>query len=151
MLFRSQYAYILRPTKMAAILQTTLSYAFYWMIMFQFRLKNHWILFLKVQLIRFQHWFRYWLDTDWSTSHFVKQRWLDYWRIYASLGLSGWVKFIQSIGFHAASSTEILILPNIYNMFQQYIYILNARAQTSASIVTKIKYFIINDGNVIMK
>ena len=41
--------------KMAAIIQTTLSNAFSWMKMLEFRLKFHWSLFLRVQLTRFQH------------------------------------------------------------------------------------------------
>ena len=44
--------------KMDAILQTTFSSAFSWMKMFEFRLKFHWSLFLRVQLSIFQHWFR---------------------------------------------------------------------------------------------
>ena len=44
--------------KMAAIFQTTFSNAFSWMKMYQFRLKFHWSLFLRVQLIIFHHWFR---------------------------------------------------------------------------------------------
>ena len=44
--------------KMAAIFQTTFSNAISWMKMFEFRLKFYWSLFLKVQLIIFQHWFR---------------------------------------------------------------------------------------------
>ena len=44
--------------KMAAIQQTTLSNAFSWMKMLEFRLKFHWSLFLRVQLTIFQHWFR---------------------------------------------------------------------------------------------
>ena len=44
--------------KMAAISQTTLSNAFSWMKMFEFRLKFHWSLFLRVQLTIFKHWFR---------------------------------------------------------------------------------------------
>ena len=47
--------------KMAAVSQTTLSNAFSWMKMLEFRLRFHWSLFLK---------------------------WLIYWRIYASLGLN---------------------------------------------------------------
>ena len=41
-----------------AITQTTFSSAFYWKKMFEFRLKFHWSLFLRVQLTIFQHWFR---------------------------------------------------------------------------------------------
>ena len=44
--------------KMDAILQTTFSSAFPWMKMFKYRLKFHWILFLRVKLTIFQHWFR---------------------------------------------------------------------------------------------
>ena len=45
-------------SKMDAIPQTTFSNAISWMKMFEFRLKFHWSLFLKVQLTIFQHWFR---------------------------------------------------------------------------------------------
>ena len=44
--------------EMATILQTTLSNAFSWMKMLEFRLRFHWILFLRVQLTIFEHWFR---------------------------------------------------------------------------------------------
>ena len=44
--------------KMDAISQTTFSSAFSWMKMFEFRLKFHRSLFLRVQLTIFQHWFR---------------------------------------------------------------------------------------------
>ena len=44
--------------KMAAIFQTTFSNAFSWMKMHEFRLRFHWKLFPRVQLTKFQHWFR---------------------------------------------------------------------------------------------
>ena len=44
--------------EMDAISQTTFWSAFSWMKMFEFRLKFHWSLFLRVQLTIFQHWFR---------------------------------------------------------------------------------------------
>ena len=44
--------------KMVAISQTTFLSAFSWMEMFEFRLKFHWSLFLRVQLTKFQHCFR---------------------------------------------------------------------------------------------
>ena len=44
--------------KMDATSQTTLSNAFSWMKMLEFRLKIHWSLFPRVQLTIFQHWFR---------------------------------------------------------------------------------------------
>ena len=43
--------------KMAAISQTTLSNAFSWMKILEFRWKFHWSLFLRVLLTIFQHWF----------------------------------------------------------------------------------------------
>ena len=60
---------------MDAISQTTFSNAFSWMKMFEFRSKFHWSLFLRVQLIIFQHWFRQWLGADQATNHYLKQ-WL---------------------------------------------------------------------------
>ena len=73
---------------MAAIFQTTFSYAFSWTKMNDIRLKFHWSLFLRFQLTIFQHWFRWWLGADQATSHYLNQWWLFYRRIYASLGLN---------------------------------------------------------------
>ena len=72
--------------KMAAISQTILSNAFSWMKMFEFRLKFHWKLFLRVQLTIFQHWLRWWLGAWSAPSHYLNQWWLDYRRI--SLGFN---------------------------------------------------------------
>ena len=44
--------------KMAAVFQTTFSNAFSWMKMHEFRLRFHRNLFPRVQLTKFQHWFR---------------------------------------------------------------------------------------------
>ena len=44
--------------KMDSISQTTFSSAVSRMKMYEFRLKFHWSLFLRVQLTKFQHWFR---------------------------------------------------------------------------------------------
>ena len=74
--------------KMAAISQTTLSNAFSWMKMLEFRLKFHWSLFIRVQFTIVQHWFRWWLGADQATSHYLNQWFLDNRRIYASLGLN---------------------------------------------------------------
>ena len=74
--------------KMDAISQTTFSNAFSWMKMLEYRLKFHWSLFLRVQLTISQHWFRQWLGALQATSHYLKQWWLIYRRIYASLGLN---------------------------------------------------------------
>ena len=78
----------LRPRQMDAIAQRTFSNAFSWMNMFEFLLKFHWSLFPRVELTIFQYWFRLWLGADQATSHYLNQWWLDYRRIYASLGLN---------------------------------------------------------------
>ena len=44
--------------KMSSIFQKTFSNAFSWMEMYKIRLRFHWILFPRVQLTLFQHWFR---------------------------------------------------------------------------------------------
>ena len=44
--------------KMAAILQTTFSNTFSWMKIYEFWLRFHWSLILRVQLTIFHHWFR---------------------------------------------------------------------------------------------
>ena len=74
--------------EMDAITQTTFSSAFFWKKTFEFQLKFHWSLFLRVQLTIFQHWFRQWLCADQATSHYLNQWWLIYRRIYASFGLN---------------------------------------------------------------
>ena len=61
--------------KMASISQTTLSNAFSWMKMLEFRFKFHSSLFLRVQFTIFQHWFREWLGADQATSHYLNQWW----------------------------------------------------------------------------
>ena len=55
---------------------------------YESRIKLHWSRFLKVQLMVSQHWFKLWLGANQATSHHLKQWWLVYWRIYASLGLN---------------------------------------------------------------
>ena len=72
--------------KMDAISQTTFSSAFSWMKMFEFRLKFHWRLFLRIQLTIFQHWFRKWPARP--PSYYLNQWWLIYWCMYALLGLN---------------------------------------------------------------
>ena len=74
--------------KMATIFQTTSSNVFSSLKMFEFRLKFHWNLFLRVQSTISQHWFRWWLGADQATSHHLNQWWLICWCIYASLGLN---------------------------------------------------------------
>ena len=58
-----------------AMFQTTFSNAFSWMIIHEFWLRFHWILYGRVQLTIFHHWFRQWLGTDQATSHYLDQWW----------------------------------------------------------------------------
>ena len=74
--------------KMDAISQTIFSSAFPIMKMFEFRLKFHWSLFLRVQLTIVHHWFRWWFGAVQAPSHYLNQWWWVYWRIFASLGLN---------------------------------------------------------------
>ena len=83
--------------KMAAIVQTIFSDEFFWMKIYEFRLRFHWNLFLRVQLTISQHWFRSWLSANQATSHYLNQWWLDYWRIYASLGLNEIIESLNKI------------------------------------------------------
>ena len=46
------------PDKIVVISKTTFSNTFSWMKIYEFRLRFHWSLFLRVQLIIFQYWFR---------------------------------------------------------------------------------------------
>ena len=71
--------------QMNAISQMTFSITFSWN---QFRLRFHWSLFLRFDSTIFHHWFRSWLGALQTTSHYLNQWWLNYWRLYASLGLN---------------------------------------------------------------
>ena len=66
-------------------------------------IKFHWSLFPRVQLTIFQHWFRSWLDSAQATSHYLKQWWLVYRFIHASLGLNdftGILRWKQMSGYY---------------------------------------------------
>ena len=101
--------------KMDTISQTTLSNAFSWMTMLEFRLTFHRSLFLGVQLTIFQHWFRRWLGANQATSHYLNQWWLDYRRIYASLGLN---ELYNHFSHSISVQNSLTILPFIsHNQF----------------------------------
>ena len=53
----------------------------------------HWNLFLRVTLSLFQHCFKWWLDANQATSHYLNQWCLGYWCIYASLSLNELTQF----------------------------------------------------------
>ena len=95
---------------MAIVSQMTLSNAFSWMKMLEFRLRFHWSLFLRVQLTIIQHWFRQWLGAGQATSHYLNQWLLVYWRIYASLGLNELMTFNQKRGCHVVRPDVVFIL-----------------------------------------
>ena len=59
-----------------------------WMKMFEFWLKIYWSLFLGVQTILLQHWFRLWLGAVIAKNHYLKKWWFIYRCIYVSIGLS---------------------------------------------------------------
>ena len=105
----------LRPRQNARHSQTTFSSTFSWMKMFEFRLKVHWSLFLRVELTIFQHWFGLWLGAVQATSHYLNQWWFDYRRIYASLGLNelsakiqnSWLFTPRTKSKHATTSKKL--------------------------------------------
>ena len=66
------YRSLISP-QMAAISQATHSSAFSWMKTFVFWFEFHWRLFLMVQLIITQHWFRWCLGAEDATSHYPNQ------------------------------------------------------------------------------
>ena len=66
--------------------------------MIEFLQRFHWSLFLRFEFTIFQHWFRWWLGADQATSHYLNQRWLVYWRIYASFGLNELIHFQSPLG-----------------------------------------------------
>ena len=119
--------------KMASISQMTISNAFSWAKMYEFRLKCHWNLFLGVQFTDFflgvqltllQHWCRSWLGTDQVPNHYWNQWWLVYWCINVSLGLSELIKIqdktIVFLRFHPEHYFIIII--HTTSLFMQYCY-----------------------------
>ena len=76
------------PHKMTTMLQTTFSNAFSGMKMYEFRLRFHWRLCLRVQLTIFEHWSRYWLKAHKAKSLYMNLWWLVYWRRYVSHGIN---------------------------------------------------------------
>ena len=110
---------------MAAILQTTFSMAFLWMKMYQFWLKFHWNLFLRLQLTILHQWFRLWLGADQVTSHYVNQWWLHSQCIYASLSLNE-LMLNASHNLHFTNCIHIYLYMHIYiYMAVYYIYIIS--------------------------
>ena len=56
--------------------------------MYELSLRLHWNLFTTFKSTTFQYWFGWWLGADQAISRYLKQCWLVYWGIYASLGLN---------------------------------------------------------------
>ena len=94
--------------------------AFSWMKMYQFRLRFHWNLFLRLKFTIFQQWFRWWLGADQATSHYLNQWWLASWCINASLGLNELMYVYQDVinlnpdWFLKASMKQISVELDIY-------------------------------------
>ena len=75
----------------------------------------HRSLFLRCQLTIFQNWFRKWLGADQVASHYLNQRWLLYWCIYASLGLNELILICNSFyHFDPEPNAEDSICPSKY-------------------------------------
>ena len=55
--------------------QTTITNAFSWMKMTEFRFEIFWNLFPGVELTISQHWSMWWLGVEQATSHYLKQCW----------------------------------------------------------------------------
>ena len=91
----------LKPWQMVAILQTTFSNTFSWMNRCGIRLKFRWSLFLRVQLIIFQYWYRKWLGAYQATGHYLNLCWLVYWRFLCTrpqwVNLVGWQNITLSL------------------------------------------------------
>ena len=89
--------------KMATILQKTLSNAFSWMKMSEFRLRFHWNFFLLAQFTIFQHRFRWWLGAVQATSHYLNQ-WLVSLLMHICIPRPQWVNPLTLCGSHLCFS-----------------------------------------------
>ena len=84
--FWSYYTYVYTDMKLthwgrvkiAAFSQTMHSNARSWREIYEFYLKFDWSLFLRIQLIIFQHWFRQWLRNGRATSRYLNQWWYSF-------------------------------------------------------------------------
>ena len=127
--------------EMADIFQTTISNAYSWMKMYEFRLK--WSLFLMVQLKIVHHWFRWWLGADQATSHYLNQWCLNYWRKYVSLVLNE-LMVQQSILLpkdHYRRSPVFRLCLNSFNDYLQNEQHCSSRNHPIHDDVIKWKYF----------
>ena len=117
--------------KMAAIFQTTFSYAFSGTKTYGFRFKIYCSLFLRVQLTIFQHWFRSWLGAEYlkrQTIIWTDYVWITdaYMRHWSSVGLRPrWFTTnysVNDIYLHSISSPFVIwamtsvIKPRIYTV-----------------------------------
>ena len=106
--------------KMAAILQMTFSNTLFWMKTFEFRLKFHWSLFLRVQLTISQHRFREWLGADQATSHYLNQ-WCPRLSTYIYVTPPQWVNTATCadiIDYDHWHQTDGITLKNAFWMIQ---------------------------------
>ena len=90
---------------MDEIFQTTFSNAFSSMKMYEFWLRVHVSLYLRVQLTLIHHWLRLWLGADQATSHYLNQWWSNL-LMHICVTQPQWVKFKS----HKMSFAHILCL-----------------------------------------
>ena len=76
------------PRQVTTISQMTFSNAFSWMKTYEFPLRLHWSLSLKVQINNIPTLVQIMLGADQATNHYLNQCWSVYWRIYASLSFN---------------------------------------------------------------
>ena len=112
---------------MAAIFLKTISNAFSLMKIYEFQLKFHWSLFLRVQLTISQH--------GLAPSHCLNPYWLVYWYIYVSLGLDELTKNFVSIAHLRPASLEAKIGAMCFALDQ-------GTVETLYSTIYYSKYFI---------
>ena len=98
--------------KVDVIFQATFWNGYSWLKMFKFRLKFHWSLFLRFQLTIFQHWFR---SADQATRHYLNQKWIIYWRIYASLVLNELRFFLDPARSFPGTKAHRTFLAGLYS------------------------------------
>ena len=116
--------------KMAAILQTIFSNAFFWRKMYEFRFKFHWSVFLRVQLTTFQH--KFYSDHGWAPARQQAIIWTGdgYFTaacIYASLNFA--------IFLHIIPRTNICYSPHPHNSrIHKFIHFISMNGKKMSSM-----------------
>ena len=98
--------------------------------MHEFRSKCHWILFLRVWLTIFQHWFRQWPGTDQARNHYTKQWWVDYRHMYVSFGPQLVDKTQKWVRKHIYFASPRLIHKLTFSKFWEHVHIFQFQRTT---------------------